>query len=196
MQLHFFLRRSEIGWVILFARALGPAAAPAFAVRSVFAVLVGFSYSYRRDLARIDQWLGQASVVDYRSSIQKGVIVDRQGSAYLLNSLTGVGHRVATGVWTAALSPDARIVATVLRSGSISVIDAGSGVTRFALDPTGNPLSLALSDDSRELAAGTAEGAIRIWSLTDGRLVTTAEPRLGPIHTLRFARRGLLITFS
>jgi len=57
----------------------------------------------------------------------------------------------------------------------------------------GKALSLAISDDGRELAAGTAEGSVRIWSLTDAHLLATAEPNVGPIQTLRFAARDLLV---
>jgi hypothetical protein len=43
------------------------------------------------------------------------------------------------------------------------------------------------------VGSGTAEGAIRIWSLSDGRLVETAEPNLGPVRTLHYTGRGLLV---
>jgi hypothetical protein len=60
-------------------------------------------------------------------------------------------------------------------------------------NPSGNPLSLAISADERELAVGTAEGEVHIWSLTDGRPLATAKPNIGPIQTLRFAGQDLLV---
>jgi cellulose biosynthesis protein BcsQ/energy-coupling factor transporter ATP-binding protein EcfA2 len=166
------------------------------AAACVVLVFLGFfelMYSYRRNLLRVDYWLGQATVVNYLSSIQKGVIVDQRGSVLMLSGLTGTARPVASGVFTAVLSPDARTVAATSRRGSIDVIDAVSGATRLTLNPSGNPLSLAISGDGRELAPGTAEGAVHIWSLTDGRPLATAEPNAGPIQRLRFAGHDLLV---
>jgi cellulose biosynthesis protein BcsQ len=159
----------------------------------LFVSLFALINSYHRDLLRVDQWLGEASFVDYRSAIRKGVIVDRQGSALLLSGLTGRASQIASGAWTAVLSSDARVVAVSLRSGIIKVVDTRSNEVRFVFNAGGNALSLAISDDGRELAAGTAEGSVRIWSLTDARLLARAEPSVGPIQTLRFAGRDLLV---
>jgi hypothetical protein len=159
----------------------------------VFFAFFELMYSYRRNLLRVDHWLGQAAVVNYLSPIQKGVIVDQRDSAFILSGLTGTARPIANGVFTAVLSPDARTVAAASRRGSIYVFDALSGATRFTLDPSGNPLSLAISSDGRELAVGNAEGDVYIWSLTDGHRVATAKPNVGPIQTIRFAGHDLLV---
>jgi len=163
------------------------------AIQAAFLALVIVSalaiYAYRV----IERWLGNAAIISYRSPIQKGVIVDRQGSAYLLSGLTSPARRIASGVWTAVLSPDGASIAAATYQGTIDLIDTKSGATRMTLDPGGMTLALAISEDSRELAAGTAEGTVRIWNMTDGRLLATAEPNAGPVRTLRFADRGLFV---
>lgn len=164
----------------------------AITVLLVFALVAG-AFSLQVILIRVDRALGEVVFVSYRSAIRRGVIVDREGSAYLFSGLTGSTKRVASNVWTAVLSPDADSVAVATHRGSIDVVDTRSGETRLSLDPGGKALCLAISDDGRGLAAGTVEGTVRIWSLPDGHLLASAEPKLGPVQTLRFAGTNLIV---
>ena len=73
----------------------------------------------------------------------------------------------------------------------IAVIDARTRVRRATFDAGGTVLCVAVSDDGRELAAGTVEGTVRIWK--NGRAITT-DPRLGPVQSLRFSGTDLVGT--
>jgi WD40 repeat protein len=95
------------------------------------------------------------------------------------------------GATCLALSPDGTILALGDKSGSITLVDTAHGAVRNRLDPSPSTsespiLSLAFAPNGQELAAGTQQGTIDLWSLND-----TSRPLVRlPGH------RGLVITLA
>lgn len=77
------------------------------------------------------------------------------------------------GAWNLALSPDGRTLALSDRGGAVTLVDATRGTVRAWLRTANNDgggqrsLALAFSPDSRELAVGTSQSQIEVWSLAD-----------------------------
>jgi WD40 repeat protein/transcriptional regulator with XRE-family HTH domain len=57
-------------------------------------------------------------------------------------------------------------------------------------EPMGAVMSLALSEDGRHLAAGTFEGAVRLWRVQDRQLIFVMERPLGPVWGLKISVDG------
>ena len=102
--------------------------------------------------------------------------------------LTRQGH--LSEVWTVAFSPD----------GSTLVSGAKDGVKLWPIreQPKDDSLPgtwqpLAISKDSRSLAALNRQGAITFWNLATGELLTTLRQEMGPVYTIAFSRAGDLL---
>ncbi|MFO0901301.1 MAG: WD40 repeat domain-containing protein, partial [Pirellulales bacterium] len=68
--------------------------------------------------------------------------------------------------------------------------DTHSGNYRDVLDAGSEVRSLALSPDRKLVAAGTAQGAIRVWSVESGKLVAAIREHTAPVAALAFATDG------
>jgi WD40 repeat protein len=60
-------------------------------------------------------------------------------------------------------------------------------------DTFGPTFSVAFSPDGKVLAAGTAEGQIRLWRVTDGQPLLTCEGHLGAVWSVAFSPDGRLL---
>ncbi|HJS28722.1 MAG TPA: hypothetical protein VJ768_03825, partial [Anaerolineales bacterium] len=64
----------------------------------------------------------------------------------------------------------------------------------YHLSPGGGSVySVAISPDSRLLAAGTSSGSVTIYSLLNGELLVKLPPHSGAVNTLEFSPDGLLL---
>ena len=60
-------------------------------------------------------------------------------------------------------------------------------------DTFGPTFSVAFSPDGKVLAAGTAEGQVRLWRVTDGQPLLTCEGHLGAVWSVAFSPDGRLL---
>jgi serine/threonine protein kinase/WD40 repeat protein len=103
--------------------------------------------------------------------------------------------RSAIGAW--AMTPDGVWVAAAARrvpenrdrpdSGVIAVWEAASGREIFR-SAVGRSTDIALSSDGKLLAAGFEDGAISVWSLAEGKPITTLRADRNMIRSLAFGR--------
>jgi eukaryotic-like serine/threonine-protein kinase len=115
--------------------------------------------------------------------------LDRDGTARL--SWSRPGHATAL-----AAAPDGRTLAIRDRQ-EIILLDAIKGTERHRLPPSdssegwGRSLGLAVSPDGRELAAGTPQGQVEIWSLADPRAPVLRLPgHRGSVRVLAYDAHG------
>jgi WD40 repeat protein/DNA-binding SARP family transcriptional activator len=104
-------------------------------------------------------------------------IVQWKMSSLLVEPLVETADRI----WSLAIAPDGRLLASGNDQGEITVWDAVSGQSVSCLY-TPNAVSLnsvAFSPDGTELAAGSADHHLMLWSVADN----TAQPRLLEGHT-------------
>jgi WD40 repeat protein len=136
------------------------------------------------------RWLRDASAVSFRVGSNRAFALDPDGAAKLVNLLNGSTLVNLPDVTTAILSPDGHKGAAASRSGSVTLLDAGSGKQQGQFGGTGKVTSLAISPDNQRLAAGGADGAIRVWDILSGRQVVTANAPLGAVQSLKFRDDG------
>ncbi len=74
--------------------------------------------------------------------------------------------------------------------------DTHSGNYRNVLDAGSEVRSLALSPDRKLVAAGTAQGAIRLWSVESGKLVAAIREHTAPVAALTFSTDGQTLASS
>jgi WD40 repeat protein len=98
-----------------------------------------------------------------------------------------------------AVSPDNRLLATAdAKAPNIFVYDLTTGreIKRFALASQGNVFQLAFSPDGRRLAAAGSPrrnggiGTIKVWDVTDGRLLRSLESPKTVLWSVAFSPDG------
>jgi len=73
-----------------------------------------------------------------------------------------------------AVSGPGRVIAAGLASGSITLLDLGTGAQIASLDAHHGPVvALACSREGRQLTSVGSDGAVRLWDAANTRLVTT-----------------------
>jgi WD40 repeat protein len=106
--------------------------------------------------------------------------------------------RVPGGETHAAVSPDGKLVAFGGESHRIQLLSPVSGrVTRtVARFPSAHVISLQFSRDGRRLAAGTDDGAARIWGVRSGKLLDQFEGHTCCVADVSFNPDGSLLATS
>jgi hypothetical protein len=88
--------------------------------------------------------------------------------------------RTVEGPHALAASAAARRLAAGLASGSIDLFEAATGLRVAILSGhRGSVVSLAFSTDGQRLASAGRDGAVRLWDVSNARLVTTLASREG-----------------
>jgi WD40 repeat protein len=91
------------------------------------------------------------------------------------------------GVWPAEVSPDGRLVAYGAPGGVIRILDAGSGTTRLELQghaPLVYTVAFGRGQGGPVVMTGDQAGAIRIWDMATGELLTQLAGRGGAVFRL------------
>jgi WD40 repeat protein len=107
-----------------------------------------------------------------------------------------------SGIWSVALSPDARwVVASAARVGSSTDVDRVIRVWSVQ-DPTrhlelaghtdGVPI-VAFSPDGSILASGSWDHTVRLWDPATGRMLRTLTGHTGQVNTIAFSPDGRLL---
>jgi WD40 repeat protein len=106
--------------------------------------------------------------------------------------------RVPGGETHAAVSPDGKLVAFGGESQRIQLLSPATGrVTRtLARFPSAHVISPQFSRDGRRLAAGTDDGAARIWDVRSGKLLDRFEGHTCCVADVSFNPDGSLLATS
>jgi len=109
-----------------------------------------------------------------------------------LRTLAGkTGHtNLVLGV---SFSPDASSLATVSTDNNLKIWDIANGKPTALLAHAAGVTQVAASADGKLLAAGAADGTIRIWTALDGKLAQTLTGHAGAVVGLGFAPNGLTL---
>jgi WD40 repeat protein len=116
------------------------------------------------------------------------------GDALIARSLPWDGFTAEAT--TLALSPDGALLAVGDRSGAVTLIDTATGKQRARLespphDAEGQVWSLVFSPRGSELAVGTQQGHIDVWSLADTRAPLFRLPgHRGFVASLAYDAKG------
>jgi WD40 repeat protein len=93
-------------------------------------------------------------------------------------------------VRTVACSPDGRLAAVGLESGSIHVHDLEGKAPDSRFDAAGAVDTLAFSPDGQRLVAGTAAPSVRVFSLAQNAESSLLRIEAGPVRAARFSPDG------
>ena len=133
------------------------------------------------------------------SSDNRVVAAGADTGLYVWDAKTGrTLARVPEGEVQAAVSPDGKLVAFGGESHRIQLLSPATGrVTRtVARFPSAHVTSLQFSRDGRRLAAGTDDGAARIWDVRSGKLLDRFEGHTCCVADVTFNPDGSLLATS
>ena len=133
------------------------------------------------------------------SSDNRVVAAGADTGLYVWDAKTGrTLARVPEGEVQAAVSPDGKLVAFGGESHRIQLLSPATGrVTRtVARFPSAHVTSLQFSRDGRRLAAGTDDGAARIWDVRSGKLLDRFEGHTCCVADVSFNPDGSLLATS
>jgi WD40 repeat protein len=125
------------------------------------------------------------------------IMTTADGKARVFDTTTGARLYTLAGgrIDAAAFGPFGGVIATASRDGSIRLWSAHDGRLRTKF-PSGTPLSsVAITADSRLVAAGGADGAVHLWNIQ--RRTSALFPVGGRVKGVSFSpNSGLLLAFS
>ena len=103
----------------------------------------------------------------------------------------GVIAELAEEPVCAALSADARWLASADEDGGVTVTDVEDGKTVFSdRELADNTVALSFSADARRLGGVTSTGAVRVWDATSGELTQRFQVPPGSVQSLSFSDNG------
>jgi len=108
---------------------------------------------------------------------------------------TPSGHLAA--VWSCAISPDGRILASASADHTIKTWNLATGEElRTFVGHTAAVQGCTFSPDGVLIASAGADGTLRIWETVSGVLRAAMDPQAGPLTACRFTRSGAAIVFA
>lgn len=94
-------------------------------------------------------------------------------------------------VFSAAVSPDGKMIASGDALGSVILWDAATGKERRRLlGQAGSVEGVAFSPDNRYLAAGSQSGTVIIWDIQSGEIAQRLEGHFDAVNAVAFSRDG------
>ena len=133
------------------------------------------------------------------SSDNRVLAAGAETGLYVWDAKTGrTLARVKGGETHAAVSPDGKLVAFGGENHRIQLLSPATGrITRtLARFPSAFVISLQFSGDGRRLAAGTKDGAARIWDVRSGKLLDQFEGHTCCVADVSFNPDGSLLATS
>jgi WD40 repeat protein len=107
-----------------------------------------------------------------------------------VNSLVSWFDSSVESIWSIAISPDNKIIASGGSEGLVILWDINSGKRLHVLTKhSGAVYAVAFSPDGQTLASGSRDSTIRIWNCETGQLLQTLK-HLGPVKSLAFSPDG------
>jgi WD40 repeat protein len=97
------------------------------------------------------------------------------------------------GARGAELAPTGGVAAVRAQDRVVNVVDLSTGRTTRSVDHGAEVTATALDAHGKLLATGGADRAVRLWRVSDGRLLHTLEGHVGPITAIAFDPAGTLV---
>lgn len=114
------------------------------------------------------------------------------GNGRLRATLQLENSRHEVWIWSAAFSPDSRLLATSDEKGVVQLVDVAKNEYLHRLEAKRSVLSLAFDRRGKglELATGGKDGEIGIWDPKANKLLQTLSGHQGPVNALEFSHGG------
>ncbi len=93
----------------------------------------------------------------------------------------------------AELAPSGGIASVRAQDRIVSVVDVSTGRVKRSVDHGAEVTTTALDSGGKLLATGGADRVVRLWRVSDGRLLHTLEGHVGPITAIAFDPSGALV---
>lgn len=139
--------------------------------------------------------LRESPEVSLRVGGNRAFALQPDGTARLVNLSNNATLAKIPGVTAAVVSRDGRTGAAAMRNGPVKLFDASSGKAVGEIANPGKVTSLALAPDDQHLAAGQADGTIRLYNLRSGhQVLTAAAPHPEAIQSMTFYKALKQIT--
>lgn len=147
-----------------------------------------------KNLASSDEWITQSA---FFSTGKKFVTSDVDGNIAIRDAENGQAIKeisLGTSVLTLSLSKDGLLLAAGDASGSVSLIETETGKILKTFKADKNIVNAsALSDDGKFVAAGGNDGIVRMWSVSDDKIIEEINPGQGNIVALNFVDSSLVV---
>lgn len=133
--------------------------------------------------------------VDHRGN--RVAVGDRSGAMFLFD--TGSGELTQTirdlpeTVWTAAFSPDDRLLAVGGSDAMVRVFEVSTGRLLWQRAADQNVYEVVISADGALVAASDESGAIRVWRTKNGQPVSTLSGHTRAVYTVDLHPNGWLL---
>jgi len=116
--------------------------------------------------------------------------LNRPAPSELIPSLVSWFDSSVSGIWSVAISPDGKTIASGGSDQPINLWDADTGkLLRILTEHSDSVYTVAFSPDGKILASGGDDHTIRIWEFQTGKLLKTLE-HLGPVKSIAFSPDG------
>jgi WD40 repeat protein len=106
-----------------------------------------------------------------RCILPKTALVMKRHSASIASSTRPVGQLALRGLWSVAVAPDGKLLASGSEDGTVALWEMPSGHLLKNIDTKqGSIRGVAFAPNGRELASGGLDNAVCLWEVPSGRL--------------------------